>query len=208
MLQSSPAAAFFPPIVLNQTLCAAINHLLDAEPWARDKLRLHAGKAASIRIAGAKFDFSIRPDGLVDTAAADTERALTVTLPLSALTARTREQDGALKNVEVHGDADLAQTVLFLVGNLRWDAEEDLSRVIGDIAAHRFMSDARSFAAWQRDARERLMQSGSEYLTNEAKVLAPPAAVDEFVSAVSRLAEDAARLDARIARLTGKRGKS
>ena len=46
-------------------------------------------------------------------------------------------KDAAVKHVKVSGDVDLAQVVSTLAGQLRWEAEEDLSKLVGDPMAHR-----------------------------------------------------------------------
>ena len=55
----------------------------------------------------------------------------------------------------MQGDAEFAQEVSFLARNLTWDVEEDLSRVVGDIAAHRIVQGARQARDWGREAAQR-----------------------------------------------------
>ena len=47
----------------------------------------------------------------------------------------------------VAGDAALAREILYIAQNLKWDVEEDLSRVFGDVAAHRMVDGRRRIAA-------------------------------------------------------------
>lgn len=51
---------------------------------------------------------------------------------------------GLMRQVQVSGDAEMAAAIGRLVADLRWDAEEDLSRLVGDMAAHRIASGART----------------------------------------------------------------
>ncbi len=63
--------------------------------------------------------------------------------------------------VDIQGDVQLAAEVAWLVDNVRWDVEEDLSRVVGDATAHTLARVARKllrtaikgFAAVVRQAR-------------------------------------------------------
>lgn len=48
--------------------------------------------------------------------------------------------------VHVEGDVQLAAEINWLVDHLRWDVEEDLSRLIGDVPAHAIADLARSVA--------------------------------------------------------------
>jgi ubiquinone biosynthesis protein UbiJ len=203
--------------VINQTACSAINHLLSGEDWARARLAPHAGKTVTLTIGGVDFRFVVLDTGMLAEPAAAVEggsaaepasATLTITMSAGSLLAAARREEGALKNVEVRGDADLAQAVMFLVANLRWDVEEDLARLIGDIAAHRMVSETKNLFAWEADARARFAKSAGEYLTGEAAVLADAASVDGFLSGVDRLRDDTARLEKRIAALaTGNTGR-
>ncbi len=192
--------------MINQTISAAINHLLEAETWAREKLLPHVGKTALIRVASFDFGFVIGASGLIAAAASPTEPQLEVRLAPASLVAALRGEESALKSAEIRGDAEFATAVLFLVKNLRWDFEEDLSRVVGDIASHRLVTDAKNLLAWERDARGRLAVSVGEYLTRESESLVAPAAVDVFVADVDRLRDDAARLEKRMRQLAAAGG--
>jgi ubiquinone biosynthesis accessory factor UbiJ len=192
--------------VINQTISAAINHLLAAETWAREKLLAHAGKTAVIRVAAFDFCFAVGASGLVEPVPVPAEPQLEVRLAPASLVAALRGEESALKSAEIRGDAEFAAAVLFLVKNLRWDFEEDLSRVVGDIASHRLVADAKSLLAWERDARGRLAVSVGEYLTQESESLVAPAAVDAFVADVDRLRDDAARLEKRMRQLVAAGG--
>lgn len=191
--------------MIDRPLSAAINHLLEAESWARERLRPHAGKSAVIRVRSLEFSFVVDASGLIahgsDTAPA-AEPALEVSLAPSSLVAALRGEESALKSAEIRGDADFATAVLFLVKNLRWDFEEDLSRLVGDIAAHRLVADARNLLAWEHEARGRFAASMGAYLNQEGEILAPPAAVDTFAAEVDRLRDDVARLEKRMQHLT------
>src|SRR5690606_36596374 len=68
---------------------------------------------------------------------------LTQTSPLSlAQSVLTGQKPG----VDIQGDVQLAAEVAWLVDNVRWDVEEDLSRYVGDATAHTLGSVARSAA--------------------------------------------------------------
>jgi ubiquinone biosynthesis protein UbiJ len=50
---------------------------------------------------------------------------------------------GDKPEVRIEGDVQLAADVNWLVDHVRWDAEEDLSRVLGDAPAHALGQAAR-----------------------------------------------------------------
>jgi ubiquinone biosynthesis protein UbiJ len=90
---------------------------------------------------------------------------------------------------------------MVLVRHLRWDAEEDLSRIVGDLAAHRIATAARGFAAWQADAGRRLAESFVDYVTEEKHLLVQRPEHDDFAAEVSALRDSVERLHKRIDRL-------
>jgi ubiquinone biosynthesis protein UbiJ len=106
-----------------------------------------------------------------------------------------------MRTVDIDGNARLAQEVLHLVRHLRWDVEEELSRVVGDAAAHRLVGAARDLAAWQLDAARRFAAAFMEYAQEEAGLLAPRAGHDELAAGVARLRDALERLEKRIERL-------
>ncbi len=57
-------------------------------------------------------------------------------------------EESAWREIEVGGDTDFAAAINHIARNLRWDVEEDLSRIFGDIAAHRMAETGRTFQRW------------------------------------------------------------
>ena len=45
--------------------------------------------------------------------------------------------------IRIEGDVQLAAEVNWLIDHVRWDVEEDLSRIIGDAPAHMVMQNAK-----------------------------------------------------------------
>ena len=64
----------------------------------------------------------------------------------------------------VTGDSALAGELRYLRQHLRPDIEEELSRFVGDVAAHRIAGAARGFVAWQIDAARRIASSAADFL--------------------------------------------
>jgi ubiquinone biosynthesis protein UbiJ len=91
--------------------------------------------------------------------------------------------------------------MLFLVRYLRWDAEEDLSRVLGDVAAHRLAAGAREFFASQREALARTAENLVDYMLEERELVAHPASFAEHRLAVAHLRDAIERLEKRVDRL-------
>jgi ubiquinone biosynthesis protein UbiJ len=54
---------------------------------------------------------------------------------------------GGKPPIKIEGDVQLAAEVNWLVDHVRWDIEEDLSRILGDAPAHAFVSVAKQVVA-------------------------------------------------------------
>jgi len=180
---------------------AFINHLLAREQWARERLVPFSGRRVRFRLAPLPdLALEITDSGHVERCAAS-DFALTITIPPAAVPRIVARDESALREAALDGDAALANAVFFLFRNLRWDVEEDLSRVVGDVAAHRVAGAARSFAAWQRQAAERLGQNVAEYLKDEAQLAVHPHELGAFARQVDDLRDAVDRLEKRIQRL-------
>ena len=187
--------------MLELPLIAFVNHLLAREQWARERLAPFGGSEVRLRLAPLPdLVLAIATGGTVAAGAGD-RVALTLGIAPTLLPRVLVREEAALGEVQVDGDTELANAIRFLFGNLRWDVEEDLSRVVGDAAAHRLAGTARAFAAWQRDAVERLGENVAEYLKEEADILVHPHELARFGTDVEALRDAVERLEKRVARL-------
>jgi ubiquinone biosynthesis protein UbiJ len=103
--------------------------------------------------------------------------------------------------IRIAGDAEVAQRFRDLLQQAQPDFEEELSRVVGDVAAHRVAGLARGLLDWGRKAAGSLSTSVAEYLQEESRDLPTRIEVEEFLEAVDKLRESADRFEARLARL-------
>ena len=178
----------------------ALNRLLDADPQARERLAPFAGETVELRAAPLPgLRFVILPGGRIE--AGGEAPALVISLGPAAAAAWLRGEEHFMRSVDVAGDARLASEVMVLLRHLRWDAEEDLAKVVGDVAAHRLTDLARGFAAWQVDAARRLAEAFADYAVEEKRLLVSRRDLAYFSSEVARLRDAVERLDKRVRRL-------
>jgi ubiquinone biosynthesis protein UbiJ len=83
--------------------------------------------------------------------------------------------------------------------HLRWDVEEDLSRVFGDRAAHRFGEAAREGARQAGDLRGRVETGVRQYLVDEDRQLVARAEMQALAGAIASLEAVVGRLEAKLA---------
>lgn len=196
---------------------SALNALLRREEWARERLARHAGKTVRFALGGFTLGLTIDSEGLASQAdpAVVPDVTLTVApekLPLPRLGA-DRETPDFAQATHISGDAALAQVVADLAKQLRFDPEDALARVVGDIAALRIVGGARSAADGARHAGKRLAENVSEYLAEESGVLVGRPALEqwrldlaELTASTDALARSATALQTRLASASAKRG--
>ena len=102
---------------------------------------------------------------------------------------------------ELSGDAQTAEAFAELLRHARPDLEEELSRLIGDIAAHEVARAAWRTDDWARQAGSALTMNTSEFLQEEARQLPPRVEVNAFGRDVECLRDDVERAAQRLARL-------
>lgn len=178
---------------------AALNHLLAQADWARAKLLPFAGRSARLAMPPFQLDFAIREDGYVEATAANPD--VVMTLPADAPLRALQGTEQVIAAARVEGNAHLATELSFVLRNLRWDAEEDLSRVVGDIAAHRLVQGAQAAAAWQQGAARNVAQNLAEYLTEENPTLLRPQDLAGHTAELAQIRDKLSQLERRIQKL-------
>ena len=188
-------------LMLSPVAARLLNRLLAADEQARSALIAHVGQTAVFAIPPLEIALSVAGDGTVIPAAADTKPDLRIRLTVPSAFRVLAGDMAAAEIADVDGDAAFAATVRRLVGQLRWDVEEDLSRVVGDIAAHRIADAGRSANLWGRDAADRLSRGAAEYVTEEVRILPPRAEVESWLDDIDQLRDAVERLEKRLAAL-------
>lgn len=107
-------------------------------------------------------------------------------------------RDGSL---ELMGDAHTAERFQRLLALAKPDLEEELSGLVGDVAAHRVGEVVRGIGKWGRDARSTMGANIREYLQEESRDAPSRYETDRFADDVGTLRDDVDRLEARINRL-------
>ena len=187
--------------MIEAALCGSLNHLLRGASWARGELERHAGRIARFEIAPFAFSLAVLENGEVAPAAPGAAPAVTLKLTPGLLLRFAARDEMAWKEVEVAGDTDFASVINRLARDLRWDFEEDLSRVFGDVAAHRMAETGRGFERWGGRTAEHLGRTFAEYWTEEQPLIASARDVEAFNREVDQLRDDVARLEKRLERI-------
>lgn len=179
----------------------AVNHLLDQAPWARAKLMPFAGHGAQIAFPFMVAAFRVTETGTLAAAAPETPPEVVISLPATAPLLALQGSDALMRAARLEGSAEFAQALSEVLHNLRWDAEEDLSRVLGDMVAHRLVSTAHLLASGHQQVVRSLEENLAEYFTEELPLIARRSAIADFSRQVDILRDDLARLEKRLTKL-------
>jgi ubiquinone biosynthesis protein UbiJ len=157
--KATPAVAF----------CFLLNQLLARETWARERLERFVGQSAEFRPPLLPpLKVAITEGGLIEPGDGDPSAVITL--------------EG------VSGDGEFADELRYLAKHLRWDFEEELSRVVGDVAAERVGRTMRSFVRWQADAAQRVTEAFVDHaLVRREELERFAAEVERLHSAIDQL---------------------
>ena len=124
---------------VQRRLVLMLNHVLMQEPEAQARLVRQTGRVVEARWRTFTMRLIATPAGLLDLDVASSPPDLTLTLseesPWQLAQAAAR---GDKPPVRIAGDVQFAAEINWLVDHVRWDLEEDLSRLVGDAPAHAF----------------------------------------------------------------------
>jgi len=182
--------------------CRGINHVLGSEPWASAELAKHAGKTILLQLPLGQLGFEIASTGFLGALKEVDNPSLTLEVSskalgdLAASSGSLREQ--AFKAVKLTGDADLAQLIGRLAGQLRWEYEEDLARLVGDAPANFAVRQGKKFVSASRAAASDLLDNVVEYVSEERKVLLNKRDFVVHKSELNDLRESVDRIEKRI----------
>ncbi|MEY4910621.1 MAG: hypothetical protein RL761_284 [Pseudomonadota bacterium] len=129
-------------------LVLLLNHVLMQEPEATARLARLKGRLVRAQWRTLSMTLAATPAGLLELAdgnkAADLSLLVTDDSPASLVQTVLA---GGKPSIKIEGDVQLAAEVNWLVDHVRWDVEEDLSRILGDAPAHALAGVARQVVA-------------------------------------------------------------
>jgi ubiquinone biosynthesis protein UbiJ len=141
------AANFQPPAwVVDESvnrLVLFLNHVIQSEPEAMARLARQKGQRIELVWDRIQLQLTPTPAGLLERGrfeGFDLRLTVTEESPVSLASALAK---GDKPKVRVEGDVQLAAEINWLIDHVRWDAEEDLARLVGDAMAHTLAQAAR-----------------------------------------------------------------
>jgi ubiquinone biosynthesis protein UbiJ len=185
---------------------SVLNRNIAGSAAARRLCKQLDGKVLALHVTGLPLSVFFRAEGermSIETTHADAPAATLSGSPLALLRLAGPAPESAIRggSIQIQGDAEVAQAFSELLKQAQPDLEEELSRVIGDVAAHQVGNTARAVLDFGKRAVDTLTQNVAEYLQEEGRDLPTRTEADEFVADVDKLRDDVARLEARLAAL-------
>lgn len=178
-----------------------LQHLIAQNSWACPLLQPHAGKCVAFKLGFFSRSLTILEDGSLAMAgashAADASVSLTPSLALRLLSG----DEAAKRQVVISGDTHLAAELAKVLSAMRWDFEDDASKLVGDVAAHKIGQTLRGIAATGKETGSNLAAMLSEYWQEEMPLIAKKRQVEAFNSEVDTLRADLARFEKKFAKL-------
>jgi ubiquinone biosynthesis protein UbiJ len=167
--KATPAVAF----------CFLANGVLARETWARERLEAFSGLGFEVRLPLLPpLSLVIGPGGRIGEG----------NVPSAAI----------VTPGGITGDSALADELRYLRQHLRPDIEEELSRFIGDVAAHRVAASARSFVQWQLDALQRVGEAVADYAVQERRALVRREELADLAARIEELNRAIERIERRL----------
>jgi ubiquinone biosynthesis protein UbiJ len=125
-----------------------LNHVLMQEPEATARLTRFKGHAVRVQWRDLSMTLVATPAGLLERAADHKVADLSLLVADdSAVSLAQTILAGGKPPIKIEGDVQLAAEMNWLVDHVRWDIEEDLSRILGDAPAHALASVAMQVVA-------------------------------------------------------------
>ena len=175
---------------------------------ARELCNRLDGKVVAIRVRDTALAMYFLFDADTIELAVDAEQEPDVAITASIVTlAGMIGSDGAQAirdgKVDITGNAGVAEAFRDLLEFTKPDIEEELSKFVGDAAAHRLGQLASGLRNWALEARRTMGGNIREYLQEESRDVPSRYEVDRFTSKLDALRDDVERFEARLSRLEG-----
>jgi len=178
-----------------------LQHLIAQNTWACSLLQPFAGKSVRITIAPVSSALVILEDGSLAMAGETNIPDASINIAPSLLLRLLAKDEAAKLQIEISGDTHLATALAKVFSHLRWDYEDDLSKLVGDVPANKIGSFARGSVQTIKDTGLNIASMLSEYWQEEKPMLAKKRHVEQFNSEVDRLRSDVERFEKRLQKL-------
>ncbi|WP_229007770.1 SCP2 domain-containing protein [Methylophilus sp. Leaf408] len=178
-----------------------LQHLMQQNSWTAPLLQPYANQTICMDFKVARVALTILQNGELAVAADSATADATIHLPPSLAMRLLRKDPLASSLIKIDGDVALGIEIGKIFSAIRWDVEEDLSKIVGDVAAYQVVQlGQEKFKQLQANAKN-LGEMLVEYWQEEQPLIAKKSSIERFNQSVDQLREDTDRLQSRVDRL-------
>ncbi len=199
------------PTPLSILLQQGISTLLKLDPETKRALTKVDCKVIRVQVTSPALQFHL---AIVDQhvnvmSQFDAEPDTTITGTASDLLSLRSSNSALYKgDVVLSGDVHTGEQLRDVIEGLDIDPEEIIAPITGDAFAHQAGRLGRQFSGWLNETGKSFQRNSSEYLQEEAQIIAPNSEVKHFCKEVDELQAATERLEARIAQFTKNKSRS
>lgn len=179
-----------------------LQHITNQNNWSRAYLVAFAGKVVQFDFTLIKANLAILEDGSLSLAGETAEPDAFIHIPPSLALRLLAKDEAAKMQIQIDGDAHLATEFSKILQQMRWDIEEDLSHLVGDITASKLGETTQKMLHETKKQTVNLAEMLTEYWQEEKPMLAKKRHIEQFNHDVDSLKSDIARFEKRLQKLT------
>lgn len=181
-----------------------LQHLTNQNQWSREYLLPFAGEVVQFDIAFIKTNLLILEDGSLSIAGETAAPAASIHAPPSLMLRLLSGDESAKTQIKIEGNSHLATELSKVLQHMRWDVEEDLSKIVGDIGANKSIAVSKKVFDEAKKQTINIAEMLTEFWQEEKPILTKKRHVVQFNSEVDALRSDVARFEKRLEKLTKK----
>jgi ubiquinone biosynthesis protein UbiJ len=175
-----------------------LQHLTSQNQWSKPYLTAFAGKVIQLNVAFVTTNLLILEDGSLAIAGETATPDAIIHVPPSLALRLLAKDETAKMQLKIDGDTHLAAELGKILQHMRWDVEEDLSHIVGDITASKIGEMSRKTLHETKKQSVNLAEMLAEYWQEEKPILAKKRHVEQFNTEVDALRSDVARFEKRL----------
>ena len=178
-----------------------LQHITNQNLWSRQYLIGFSGKVVEFDFTLIKVNLLILEDGSLALGGETHTPEANIHVPPSLALRLLAGDEAAKLQIKIDGDTHLATGISKVLQKMRWDMEDDLSKLTGDIAAHKMGEITHKTLSEAKKQSINLAEMLSEYWQEEQPLLAKKRHVEQFNTQVDTIKSDVARFEKRLNKL-------
>jgi ubiquinone biosynthesis protein UbiJ len=178
-----------------------LQHITNQNNWSRQHLVAFSSKIVQFNIAFIKTNLLILEDGSLGVASNKAVPDAIIHIPPTLALRLLAKDEAAKMLIKIEGDTHLASELSKVLQQIRWDVEEDISKLVGDIPAHQIVSFSKKTATIAKEQLINIAEMLTEYGQEEKPILAKKWQIEQFNSDVDTVRSSFTRLEKKLEKL-------